>query len=223
MGRSPKVAGLDLAGSPARNTGYCVLAGRTVIEASVLHTDEEILAAVERTDPTVLLIDAPLSLPRGRRTIDDRSGPHFRECDRELRRLGIRFFPLTLGPMRMLTERGMRLATLLRARGQWVEEGYPGGAQDLLGLPRKQEGTDLLQRALRRAGVGGEIARRTLSHDELDAVTLAWVARLFLEGKAHAVGDPAEGVMVLPAAGRSRTGGKRHPVRGGAREIRPLL
>lgn len=173
------------------------------VRARVLHSDEEILSEVEAESPALVLIDAPLSLPRGRATIEDRTGPHFRECDRELRRLGIRFFPLTLGPMRMLTVRGMRLAEELRGRGYRVEEGYPGGAQDLLGIPRKHAGTERLQRALKRFGLGGDLRRRPLSHDELDAVTLAWVGRLLLEGGAQLIGDPSEGTMVLP--NRART------------------
>jgi uncharacterized protein len=202
------VLGLDLAGSPARNTGCCILTGPRTARVSVLHSDDEILSTVQAATPRLTLIDAPLSLPRGRRTIDDRSGPHFRECDRELRRLGIRFFPLTLGPMRVLTERGMRLAAELRVRGYRVEEGYPGGAQDLLGIPRKQAGTEPLQAALRKLGLGGDLGRRLLTHDELDAVTLAWVARQFLEGKARSIGDPSEGIMVLPGrtARRVRSG-----------------
>lgn len=195
--RAPGVVGIDLAGSPLRNTGYCELAGNRA-RASVLHTDQEILESIAEAKPALTLIDAPLSLPRGRATIEDRSGPHFRECDRELLRIGIRFFPLTLGPMRILTERGMRLAVDIRALGYRVEEGYPGGAQDLLGIPRKQGGTGPLQAGLRRFGLRGDLTRRSLSHDELDAVTLAWVARQFLEGKARTIGDPAEGLMVLP-------------------------
>jgi predicted nuclease with RNAse H fold len=197
--KSELVVGLDLAGSPGRDTGFCVLKGPREARASVLHTDSEILAKVEEASPDLTLIDAPLSLPRGRATIDDRSGPHFRECDRELRRLGIRFFPLTLGPMRMLTERGMRLAAIMRARGFPTEEGYPGGAQDLLGLPRKQGGTEPLQKALLRLGLGGDLSRRPLTHDELDGVTLAWVARAYLQGRAKGIGDPSEGIMILPS------------------------
>lgn len=158
--------------------------------------------------PDLVLIDAPLSLPRGRATIEDRSGPHFRACDLELRRLGIRFFPLTLGPMRMLTSRGLRLADRLRSAGFRTEEGYPGAAQDLLGIARKQAGTARLQRALRRLGLGGDLLRRPLTHDELDAVTLAWVGRRFLQGEGRRIGDPGEGTMVLPAAS-ARHGARR--------------
>ncbi len=204
--------GIDLAGSPRRSTGACALSGTGDAVSWVLGPDGEIDALAAGLRPDVVLVDAPLSLPRGRRTIGDRSGPHFRECDRELRRLGIRFFPLTLGPMRMLTARGMRLARRLRAMGLRVEEGYPGGAQDLLGIARKQHGVARLQRSLRRLGIRGDLARRSLTHDELDAVTLAWVGLELLRGMAVAVGDPREGTIVLPAdraPGRSKRSGPR--------------
>lgn len=204
VARQPRVVvGVDLAGAPWRNTGVCLLRGRTAVRASVLHSDPEILAAVTEARPALTLIDAPLSLPRGRRTIEDRSGPHFRECDRELRRRKIPFFPITLGPMRMLTSRGLRIASRLRREGLRVEEGYPGGAQDLLGLPRKSAGERRLQRALRARGLRGDLEDRRLSHDELDAVTLAWTARLFLEGRGQVLGDPDEGLMILPAPARA--------------------
>jgi uncharacterized protein len=196
--RRRTVVGLDLAGSPRRDTGCCVLSGPRSVRASVLKDDEAIVRAVRAVRPELVIIDAPLSLPRGRRTIEDRSGPHFRECDRELRRLGVPFFPLTLGPMRMLTVRGMRLARRLSRMGFSTREGYPGGAQDLLGMPRKNAGARRLQSRLIREGLGGDLLRRPLTHDELDAVTLGWVGYLHLRGKAMAVGDDREGTIVLP-------------------------
>ncbi len=110
------MVGIDLAGVPARSTGFCRLAGHRT-EVDVLRSDEEIVRAALDARPSLVLIDAPLSLPRGRATIEDRSGPHFRECDRELQRLGIRFFPLTLGPMRTLTVRGMGSQPVSARRG----------------------------------------------------------------------------------------------------------
>ena len=193
-----RVVGLDLAGSPKRNTGACRFLGPHRIRAAVLHSDLEILAFVEDARPELVVIDAPLSIPRGRRTIEDRSGPHLRECDRELLRRRLPFFPITLGPMRMLTTRGMQLAAQLTAGGFEVVEGYPGGAQDLLGIPRKNAGVSRLQRALCRRGLGGELTRRALSHDELDAVTLAWVGWDFRHGRGELIGDPIEGLMLLP-------------------------
>jgi uncharacterized protein len=200
------VLGLDLAGSPGRPTGCCVLSGATDVRASVARSDRELSILVRATRPALIVIDAPLSLPRGRRTIEDRSGPHLRECDRELTRRRIRFFPLTLGPMRMLTARGMRLASAWRREGYSVVEGYPGASQDLLGIPRKSGGVARLQRGLSRLGLRGDLARRALTHDELDAVTIAWVGRRHLAGRSLVIGDPTEGVMVLPGPGIDRRG-----------------
>ena len=208
------MVGLDLAGSPNRATGCCVFRGPHFLRASVLRDDASIEAAVRVADPDLVVIDAPLSLPRGRKTIEDRAGPHFRECDRELRRLGIRFFPLTLGPMPMLTVRGMRLRARFEAAGLRVLEGYPGGAQDLLRIPRKQAGVTALQAALRRRGLGGDLKARALTHDELDAVTLAWVGQLYRKGHAMLIGDPSEGVMLLPRP-RGGVPASRNPARAG--------
>jgi len=81
-------------------------------------------------------------------------------------------------------------------------EGYPGGAQDILGIPRKSAGVRRVQSALRRRGLGGDLERRPLSHDELDAVTIAWVGWLFRQGRGILIGDPAEGLMLLPESRR---------------------
>jgi len=197
--------GLDLAGSPRRDTGACAMTGPRRLRAAVLHTDQEIHEFVEAVRPALVVVDAPLSLPRGRRTIEDRSGPHLRECDRELLRRRIPFFPLTLGPMRMLTVRGMVLKRSLTRKGFSVVEGYPGGAQDLLGLPRKKAGTRRLQRRLRELGLAGDLDRRLLTHDELDAVTIAWVGWNFRKGSGILIGDPSEGLMLLPDPERRPT------------------
>jgi uncharacterized protein len=202
--RGRRVIGLDLAGAAHRDTGACEMTGLNRVRASVLHTDREILDLVVEFRPRLVVIDAPLSLPRGRRTIEDRSGPHLRECDRELLRRRIRFFPLTLGPMRMLTVRGMKLSRAIEREGFPVLEGYPGGAQDILGLPRKKAGIALLRRRMRERGLGGDLDRRGLSHDELDAVTIAWVGWMFLGGSGELIGDPAEGTMLLPVPAPSR-------------------
>lgn len=198
-GRGP-VVGIDLAGSPLRSTGYARMAGPRSITAKVLRDDASIRDAVAGDRPRLIVIDAPLSLPRGRASIEDRSGPHLRECDRELLRLGIRFFPLTLGPMRMLTVRGMALASRFARQGLSVVEGYPGGSQDRLGLPRKSAGAERLQRALIRKGLRGDLLERPLTHDELDAVTIAWTGYLSLRGRGVLIGDPGEGQMLLPVA-----------------------
>jgi predicted nuclease with RNAse H fold len=66
----------------------------------------------------------------------DRWEKHLRDCDRELQRRGIRFFPITLSPMRMLIERSLALKQKLSTMGYQSVEYYPSAAQDLWGLRR---------------------------------------------------------------------------------------
>lgn len=129
--RAPLViVGIDLAGSPRRVTELCVLRNLTA-ETRVAFSDDDILDFVREAQPTLVPIDAPLTLPKGRSTVHDRSGEHLRDCDRKLLRRGIRFFPITLGPMRMLTEPGLALKTKLISTGYQTVDSYPSAAQDL--------------------------------------------------------------------------------------------
>ncbi len=93
------VVGLDLAGVETRPTGFCLLDGFRA-ETRLVYTNEEILTTTLAASPDVVAIDAPLSLPPGRQSIDQKTDLHLRECDKELLRRRIRFFPITLGPMR---------------------------------------------------------------------------------------------------------------------------
>ena len=189
--------GVDLAGAESRNTGVASLDMFLQLESAVLHKDGEILEYLLDKDPEVILIDAPLSLPKGRKSLERRSKIHFRECDLELRRRHIPFFPITLGPMRKLTSRGIRLARILRSKGFAVFEGYPGAAQDLMSIPRKGVSKDLLSAGLRRIGLRIEDGA---THDELDAVTIAYVGLLHLRGKSELIGNVEEGQIMLPLA-----------------------
>lgn len=164
----------------------------------MLFDDEAIVSAVRAAGPELVGIDAPLSLPLGRASLEARGPPHFRACDRALRALGIRFFPVTLGPMRVLTARGLALAARLAAEGLPSIEVYPGGAQDVLGLPRKGDGERRLQRALVRFGFRGELESTPLTHDELDAILCAFTTREHLARRSLVLGHPSEGELVLP-------------------------
>ena len=148
------IVGVDLAGSPRRPTGVCLLKGMRA-KTSVAFGDEEILEIIREAQPDLIPMDAPLSLPSGRTTIHDRSGEHLRECDRELQRRKIRFFPITLGPMRMLTERGLALKTQIEKMGYRTVECYPGAAQDIWGIPRQKHDLKGLLHGLQELGVKG--------------------------------------------------------------------
>ena len=186
------VVGVDLAGSPRRPTGICILhgmKGQTLVALS----DDDILKVIRHARPDLVPIDAPLSLPKGRRTIYDRSGEHLRDCYRALLRRGIRSFPVTLGPMRMLTERGLMLKRKLRAMGYRSVECYPGAAQDVWEIPRQHRDLLGLLTGLRKLGLRG--LRKTATSDELDAATAALVGRQFLLGQGSMLGG-ANGILI---------------------------
>jgi len=195
------VIGLDLAGVETRPTGFCVLK-ELKADTCLVYSDADILRIVEQNKPRVVAVDAPLSLPTGRAAIEEKTNVHLRECDRELLRRGIRFFPITLGPMRKLTARGIYLKKKLEDKGFTVIEVYPGGAQDLLGIPRKQQGLDKLRTGLEKLGIKG-LSNRMSDH-ELDAVTCAFVGKLFLERKTVTYGTSKQGI-VMPAEEKPRT------------------
>jgi len=195
------VVGIDLAGSPKRMTGLCAMEGTKILEYCWVHEDKDILGFVQAARPMLVTIDAPLRLPPGRRSLEDRNGEHFRPCDRLLHQRGIKFFPITLGPMRMLTTRGIGLRQKLQRRGIPALEMYPGGAQDILGIPRKQHGMRELREGLSDLGI------RTIAPDangdELDAITGAYVGVLYTRGKAELLGDERTGGILLPFANTS--------------------
>lgn len=191
----PLVIGIDLAGAAHRPTGACFLSGFRA-ETRLLFSDADILEAVLSAAPSLVAVDAPLNLPPGRRSMEDRNGAHYRPCDLELRRRGIPFFPITLGPMRGLTERGIMLRRRLERKGLRVVEMYPGGAQDVWKIPRAKRDHDGLLRGLRKLGLKG--LRRAASDHELDAASGALVGRLFLEGQAEVLGDFETGAILLP-------------------------
>lgn len=188
--------GIDLAGSVRRPSGMAVLDEELKCRTWVRLSDDEIIDDVEVLKPAVVGVDAPLGLPRGRESLEKPGPPHFRLCDTELRQRGIKFFPITIGPMRMLTARGMWLAAVLRNKGVKVYETYPGGVQDVLGLPRKQQGVAKLVKGLRKLGVKG--LSTNITGDEVDAATCALAAYLWWKGLCDELGNPDEGVIILP-------------------------
>ncbi len=192
------VVGVDLAGSATRPTGFCLLKRNLSVKTNLLYDDSEIITEIRRLKPHVVAVDAPLALPKGRESLEKRSDIHLRACDRELLNRGIKFFPLTLGPMRKLTERGIRLKGILEKEGFEVIEVYPGAAQDLLNIPRKKAGVEVLRKTLVQYGFTGDVMKKSITDHELDAITSALVAKMYIEGEYEAIGDPEEVLMILP-------------------------
>lgn len=197
--RTPKVVGIDLRGNPKNPTGWTLCEGAKVTTCE-LRSDEDIFAHTVDAAPDVISIDAPLALPRGRKSAFDDSpcretGGIVRDAERILWSRGIGVYPALIPHMQGLTSRGIRLANAFRARGFDVIESYPGAAQDILGIPRKKRDLSLLRRGLEEFGFrldGDE------SHDELDAVTSALTGYFYLADQYEALGAEDECFLIVP-------------------------
>lgn len=199
-----KVVGIDLTGSEARPSGWCVLNGREV-ETARLGGDEEIIARTVKERPHLVSIDSPLTLPEGRLTVhdDDPGRDEFgimRFSERVLKKRGVNVYPALIPSMQRLTARGIRLAAALRDQGFPVIESYPGAAQDIMGIPRKRKGLEYLEQGLAEFGISGAFVKGQVSHDELDAITSAIVGVFFWAGRVERLGaDPlAEEALMIP-------------------------
>ena len=148
----------------------------------LLYTDAEILSAVEEEYPQLVCIDAPLSIPKN---------GDMRGCDQELRDYGK--LPPLLGGMKSLTERGMELRNIL-SDTYTILEVFSKATAKILGYynedPVKQ------QKRLLSMGIRGDLERRVLTKDEIDAVTAALTGYLYLKGKTKEVGIEAR--IIIP-------------------------
>lgn len=197
-----RVVGIDLTGSEERPSGWCLLNNNIAITAR-LGTDDDLVQKTIDSRPHVVSIDSPLSIPHGRTTVFD-DDPHrdefgiMRICERILKRRGVNVYPSLIPSMQRLTARGIRLANHFRSLGVPVIESYPGAAQDIMGIPRKQASLEYLSRGLRLFGIDGKFDHNNVTHDELDAITSAAVGLFFWSGKFEGLGTKEEEYLIIP-------------------------
>lgn len=192
-----KSIGIDLAGKGSGKTGFAVMNEDLICKTKILYTDHEIIRSTVNEKPDIVCIDAPLFLPEGKKSFRQRGPPHLRKCDKILLKMGIKFFPITLGPMRLLTMRGIKIKRELEKNDILVFESFPGAVQDILGIPRKQRGLEMLLKGLTCLGISID-AKENLDDDQLDAATLSLVGMMYLWGYAKKIGKEGEGYMLIP-------------------------
>ena len=197
----PLCIGIDLTGSELRPSGVCVFRGRDAY-LSLVSSDEDILRLVEKIGGGLISIESSLGLPAGRCCVNDtcecRKYGIMRECERILRKRGIRVYPTLIKSMQNLTLRGIDLARTFRDVGYTVIESYPGGAQDLLRFPRKKINLRQLETDLMAMGIVPHSDREPVTHDQLDALTSALVGYFYLAGMYEAIGNNDEGYLIMP-------------------------
>jgi predicted nuclease with RNAse H fold len=183
-----KIIGIDLAGKPENPTGICFL-NKNKLHFRTIFSDDEILNCVNTINPSLIVIDAPLSLPKGRCCLRNKCscseiGGHFRAAEVEMRKYG-RTLPLTFRGMRMLTERGIRLKEKLN-KDYKVLESHPRTIQKVLSLKSPEDVEKYF-----------EIPSNVSEH-ELDAALLVLNGIFYIKCQFMEFGDPAEGTIILP-------------------------
>lgn len=184
-----KVIGIDLSGKPENPTGICFLDGKKLYFSTIFENNE-ILTYIRGKKPSLILIDAPLSLPKGRCCLSkdcscSKGGGHFREAEVQMRKYG-RTLPLTFRGMRMLTERGIQIAEKLRDE-YTVLESHPRTIQKILGFSK-------LYKDLTKYFKLPE----NISEHELDAALLTIAGVFYMRGEFMEFGDVDEGTIILP-------------------------
>lgn len=196
------VIGIDLTGSETKPSGWSVLKGNKA-ETKMIFSDDELIAESMKYAPRIISIDSPLSLPEGRccTNADCQCASHgiMRYCERLLSAFGIGVYPCLIPSMVNLTSRGIKLAEKFRALGVEVIESYPGAAQDILSIRRKQNGLQHLKNGYKSFGLEGDyFLSDKIKHDELDAIMSALVGLFYLNGQYVALGNESENCLIVP-------------------------
>ena len=180
------IIGIDLAGKPQNPSGWAVWKNKRV-KTSLVYTDGEIMEGIVQNKPTVIAIDAPFHLPRE---------GLLRKADKEMIMKGYRVFPPHLPGMRKLALRAIRLNRNVATTGYKRIEVHPTSTRKSLCIPTKDWGK--IQTILAHIGLEGDVRVRTLNSHEIDAVTAALTAYLYLRNQTEALGDEEEGYIFVP-------------------------
>lgn len=183
----------------------------------VFSTDEGLLSTVKACRPQVVTIGSPSFLPRGLDCLEPecQCAPvpmhvRGRAAERELGKKGVRIFYTVKGSETTpLIYRAIKVCGKLRALGVEVIEASPPATKVLLfgdRLPKKRGRTGskeqlrFLQRALGELIEGLVPSNYSrLNESMCDALLNAYIAWLYAKNQAHSVGNPDEGLIMVPS------------------------
>ena len=183
------IIGIDLAGVEKNPTGWALWKNK-VISTCHLYENHEILEHLTKFEPTLITIDAPLSLPK--------KGT-MRKADREMYRHGYPVFPPRFPAMEKLTLRAMKIAQQIKREKLHIIEVHPTSTRKALKIPTKD--WKKIQNIFIHIGLKGDLETRVLTSHEIDAVTAALTGYLYLQKKTELIGDEEEGYTVVPTKG----------------------
>ncbi|PKB71010.1 MAG: hypothetical protein BZY87_07935 [SAR202 cluster bacterium Io17-Chloro-G6] len=206
------VLGIDLRASSKKPSAVAILdSDSRLTELGSCHKDSELTELVGKVRPDLIAIGAPLNLPSGFCCLDKScdcqfsiSGRKGRLLELELAKMGISCFYTNKGSIiRELIYRGIRLSQYLKVEGYNVIEVYPYATKMLLfgdKLPPKNSAASLsyMISHLTPLVSGMEDHTDDLDRNTCDAIINAYTGQLHAQADTDVLGDPEEGMLVLP-------------------------
>ena len=206
------VLGVDLRASRKKPSSIAILDPQShLTELSSFYEDDELIKLVHDLQPDLVAIGAPLNLPSGfccldqtcecRFSVPNRKG---RLLELELAKMGISCFYTNKGSIiRELIYRGILLSQILRDAGHNVIEVYPHATKMLLfgdKVPPKNSSVSVsyIISHLTPLVSGMEEHADDLDRNSCDAIINAYTGQLHAQSDTDILGDPEEGILVLP-------------------------
>jgi predicted nuclease with RNAse H fold len=206
------ILGIDLRASHKKPSSVAILDSQShLTELRNCYEDSELTDLVGEVRPDLIAIGAPLNLPSGFCCLDQSCDCRFsipgrkgRLLELELAKMGISCFYTNKGSIiRELIYRGIRLSKDLRAQGYDLIEVYPHATKMLLfgdNLPPKNSAASLRYMVdhLKPLVPGMDDHTDNLDKNSCDAIINAYTGQLHAQSETDVLGDPEEGMMVLP-------------------------
>ncbi len=203
--------GIDLTSSSKRPSAYALVNGSAELsELGRFTTTDEIVDFIERVEPSLIAIDAPLSLPLGLDCLEEdhnctqKLEPKGRTAEQELAAMHIGcFFTTKRSIIKTMIYRALALYKDLSAAGFNVVEVYPYATKVILfgtNIPPKNSvrGLRFLKENTGRLISGLEPYEAGLDHNACDALLAAYTGSLHLGDRTDLLGLAEEGHVVVP-------------------------
>ncbi len=206
------VLGVDLRASRKKPSSVAILDSQShLTELGSFYEDIELMKLVDDLRPDLVAIGAPLNLPSGFCCLDQSCDCRFSVPDRkgrllelQLAKMGISCFYTNKGSIiRELIYRGILLSQNLRDAGYNVIEVYPHATKMLLfgdKVPPKNSAVSVSYMIghLTPLVSGMEKHADDLDRNSCDAIINAYTGQLHAQSNTDVLGDPEEGILVLP-------------------------
>ena len=204
------VLGIDLRASNKKPSPVAILdSDSRLTYLGHFYEDIELVKLVQREQPTLVAIGAPLNLPSGLCCLDQSCECQFSFSDRkgrllelELAKIGIScFYTNKASIVSKLVYRGIRLNRELKSVGYNVIEVYPHATKTLLfgeNVPPKHSRTSVSYMIAHLTPLVSGMEQYDLDRNACDAIVNAYTGRLHYNCDTDVLGDKYEGELVLP-------------------------